>query len=182
MEWDEVPEAGRTWRVRARLADEPGTLVALAAHLGRHGCNLLSVAVLPVAGESAADEDTGHVVDELVLRAPASLTEGKLTALVETQGGRCVGISTASVRDLVDAQTSVLRAASDALSGASTASEALRRVLDADGVRPAEDGDFAVSSSSAEEVGAVERGPGGHRATITQTSSTRRSTVGSASV
>ena len=85
------------------MADEPGALAALAAHLGRHGCNLLSVAVLPVAGESAADEDTGHVVDELVLRAPASLTEGRLTGLVETHGGRCVGISTASVRDLVDA-------------------------------------------------------------------------------
>ncbi len=125
------------------------------------------MAVLPVAGESAASEDTGHVVDELVLRAPASLTEGKLTGLVETHGGRCVGIGTASVRDLVDAQTTVLRAASDALSGANTVSEALRRVLDADGVRPANDGDFAVSSPSADEVGAVERGPGGHRATIT---------------
>jgi len=168
MGWDEVPEAGRTWRVRARLADEPGTLAALAAHLGRHGCNLLSVAVLPVAGESAAaDEDTGHVVDELVLRAPASLTEGKLTGLVETHGGRCVGISTASVRDLVDAQTTVLRAASDALSGASTVSEALRRVLDADGVRPVADDDLEITSSPTDEVGAVRLGPGGHRATIT---------------
>jgi len=40
-------------------------------------------------------------------------------------------------------------------------------VLDADGVRPANDGDFEVSSPSADEVGAVRLGPGGHRATIT---------------
>ncbi len=55
-----MPEASRMWRVRARLADEPGALAALAAHLGRHGCNLLSVAVLPVAG------------DQLLVRTPVT--------------------------------------------------------------------------------------------------------------
>lgn len=169
MQWDEIPETGRTWRVRARLADRPGTLATLATHLGKHGCNLLSVAVLPVAGDANAPEETATVVDELVLHAPATLTEEELTRLVEAHGGRCVGISSASVRDLVDAQTTVLRAASDALSGASTAYEALRRVLGADWVRPlADDGDLDLpAATAADVVGSIQLEPGGHRATIT---------------
>ncbi|MGZ4553678.1 MAG: hypothetical protein ACXVGN_08870, partial [Mycobacteriaceae bacterium] len=141
----------------------------MTTHLGKHGCNLLSVAVLPVAGDANAPEESATVVDELVLHAPATLTEEELTTLVEAHGGRCVGISSASVRDLVDAQTTVLRAASDALSGASTAYEALRRVLGADWVRPlADDGDLDLpAATAADVVGSIQLEPGGHRATIT---------------
>ncbi len=163
MTWDEFAQPGRTWRVRARLADRPGTLARLATRLGQHGCNLLGVAVLPVADGPDAFEDAGDVVDELVLRAPATLGHGELMRLVEAQGARCLGVVSASVGDLVDAQTAVLRAATDALSGKSTTYEALRVVLNADSVRqPAK-----ATESAAGEVGAVRLQVGGHRATIT---------------
>lgn len=163
MTWDEFAQPGRTWRVRARLADRPGTLARLATRLGQHGCNLLGVAVLPVADGPDAFDDAADVVDELVLRAPATLGHGELMRLVEAQGARCLGIVPASVGDLVDAQTAVLRAATDALSGNSTTYEALRVVLNADSVRrPAK-----ATESAAGEVGAVRLQVGGHRATIT---------------
>ncbi|MGZ4524226.1 MAG: GNAT family N-acetyltransferase [Mycobacteriaceae bacterium] len=159
MTWDEMPETSRTWRVRARLADRPGALASLAARLGEHGCNLLGVTVLPVAGEPTTCHEEGSVVDELMLRAPASLRHGDLMAVVEAQGARCVGIVPASVGDLVDPQTAVLRSVATVLSGRGTAYEALRLALSADWVRPTAD-------ASDREAGEVRLEHGGHRATI----------------
>jgi len=160
MTWDEFAQPGRTWRVRARLTDRPGTLARLATRLGQHGCNLLGA---PGSRWTGRVRGRCDVVDELVLRAPATLGHGELMRLVEAQGARCLGIVPASVGDLVDAQTAVLRAATDALSGNSTTYEALRVVLNADSVRqPAK-----ATESAAGEVGAVRLQVGGHRATIT---------------
>jgi hypothetical protein len=90
MTWDEMPETSRTWRVRARLADRPGALASLAARLGEHGCNLLGVTVLPVAGEPTAGHEEGSVVDELMLRAPAASASSRpRLAIWWTRRRRC---------------------------------------------------------------------------------------------
>jgi hypothetical protein len=166
MEWDELHQTGTTWRVRVRLADHPGRLALLATRLSEHGCNLLGVGVLPVAGEPS--DPAGNVVDELVLRAPVGLGPAQLVALVEVPGASCVGIVPASVGDLVDTQTAVLRAAGGVLSGAATAGDALGQVLDADSVVAATDGiDAADPADGAGAPGSIRLDGGGHRATIT---------------
>jgi diacylglycerol O-acyltransferase len=161
MDWDELHETGKTWRVRVQLADHPGQLAMLATRLSDRGCNLLGVSVLPVAGDPS--DPAANVVDELVLRAPAALRAGELSAIVEVPGGRCVGISAASLGDLVDTHTAVLRTAAGVLSGIDTAADALAQVLGADSVallarNPGEGGG---------EPGSIRLDSRGHRATIT---------------
>lgn len=161
MDWDGLNLTGRTWRVRVRLADHPGELAAVATRLSQRGCNLLGVTVLPVADDPA--DPAGNVVDELVLRAPAALRPGELVTLIEVPGTRCVGIVAASVGDLVDAQTAVLRTATGILSGAGSPREALRQVLSADSVEIVQP-DAGVAMG---EPGSVRLEADGHRATIT---------------
>ncbi|MEP7019790.1 MAG: wax ester/triacylglycerol synthase family O-acyltransferase [Pseudonocardiales bacterium] len=161
MDWDELHQTGNTWRVRVQLADHPGQLAALATQLSELGCNLLGVTVLPVAGDPS--DPAGNVVDELVLRAPAALRAGQLTTLLEGPGARCVGIVPASVGDLVDTQTAVLRTAAGLLAGDASAADALRQVLGADSVavitnRP---------GTAGGEPGAISLDSGDHRARIT---------------
>ncbi|WP_127783066.1 wax ester/triacylglycerol synthase family O-acyltransferase [Rhodococcus sp. X156] len=134
MEWDELHAAGQTWRLRAQLVDRPGTLAALVTSLSARGCNLLGVSVLPVAGEPTELDQAGRVVDELVLRTPQGLEEAELVALVQAQGARFIGMSPASVEELVDTETTVLRAATDLLAGRCSEQVAMRRVLAADTV------------------------------------------------
>jgi diacylglycerol O-acyltransferase len=159
MGWDELAQNGRTWRARVQLTDDPGRLATLATRLSERGCNLLGVTVLPVPGD--LDGAAADVVDELVLRAPAELRRGELIALVEAAGARCVGIAPASVGDLVDPPTAVLRSATRTLTGAATTYEALRQVLAADSVDPTDMG------SNADPPGSVRLDRAGHRATIT---------------
>jgi diacylglycerol O-acyltransferase len=159
MNWDELGETGRTWRVRVRLVDHPGELAMVTARLSERGCNLLGVTVLPIAEMRAGAE--GSVIDELVLRAPATLGAADLSALVEVPGARCVGVVPASVADLIDVPTGVLRAASAAVSRATNIEEALRNVLGADSVRPANDASPTDADSD------VRLTSNGHQATIT---------------
>ena len=152
------------WRIRARLVDRPGALAGLTRGLGERGANVLAVSVLPVADTpSNGEAGAGRVVDELVLRAPAAVSEGDLRLLVESVGVRCVGVTRASVQELVDPQTAVLQAAAAALSGRSSTYEALRLVLGADAVYPI--GSAAVTGDRG--LGAVQLHTRGHRATIT---------------
>ena len=160
MEWDELQQTGRTWRVRVRLADHPGQLATLATRLSDGGCNLLGVAVLPVAGEPT--DTAANVVDEIVLRAPTELRPGQLRALVEMPGARCVGIAAASVGDLVDAQTAVLRSAAGILSGAGTTCDALAQLLGADSVRV-----ITADPDAVGETGVTCLDSDGNRVTIT---------------
>jgi diacylglycerol O-acyltransferase len=161
MDWDELHQAGETWRVRVRLADHPGQLAILATRLSERGCNLLGVAVLPVAGDPS--DPAANVVDELVLRAPATLRCGELIAMVEIPGARCVGIAPASVGGLVDDQTAVLRSLSAILAGTGSPADALRQVLCADSVDT-----LAVDATTlGGEPGSVRVDPNGHRLTIT---------------
>ncbi|MCU1656945.1 MAG: Acyltransferase [Pseudonocardiales bacterium] len=159
MDWDEVHQPGRTWRVRVRLADRPGQLATLAVRLSDQQCNLLGVTVLPTAGEPSGA--AGDVVDELVLRAPDVLGPAELRRLVEMPGATCVGVAPASVADLVDAQTAALRAASSAVSGAATTLEALRHILTADTVAV-----VGGEAPAASAPGSTHLDLAGHRATI----------------
>ncbi|PZS36029.1 MAG: hypothetical protein DLM58_02580 [Pseudonocardiales bacterium] len=117
--------------------------------------------MLPVAGDPS--DPAGNVIDELVLRAPATMRAGQLTALLEGPGARCVGIAPGSVGDLVDTQTAVPRTAAGLLAGDASAADALRQVLGADSV--------AVITSrpgtAGGELGEVSLDSSGHRATIT---------------
>jgi len=151
------------WRIRARLVDRPGALAGLTRGLGERGANVLAVTVLPVADTPSNGEAGGGVVDELVFRAPAAVGEGDLRLLVESVGVRCIGVTRASVHELVDPQTAVLQAAATAMSGRSSVYEALRLVLGADAVYPI--GSAAVTGDRG--LGAVQLHTRGHRATMT---------------
>jgi diacylglycerol O-acyltransferase / wax synthase len=159
MDWSQPAEPGRIWRARVQLIDNPGRLAELATRLSENGCNLLGLTVLPVPSEPA-DAD-GKVVDELVLRAPADLRRSELISLIEVGGTRCVGVTPASVTDLVDEPTAALRSATGTLTGSLTTCDAVRQVLAADSVDPVESDDGAAVT------GVVVLDPGGHRATIT---------------
>ncbi|MDQ2748823.1 MAG: wax ester/triacylglycerol synthase family O-acyltransferase [Actinomycetota bacterium] len=161
MDWDQLQQTGTAWRIRVQLADHPGQLAALATRLSDHGCNLLGVSVLPVAGDPS--DPAGDVVDELVLRAPVALQRGELSGLVEVPGARCVGISPASVGDLVDTPTAVLRTAAGVLSGLGTPADALAQVLGADSVTVQP----RAAGTHGAEPGSIRLTAHGHRATIT---------------
>lgn len=135
MDWEQLYETGRVWRVRAALEDRPGALAKLATRLSERGCNLLEVAVHPVSA-GIADSGGGNVIDEFVLRTPDGMGVDDLVALVSAEGVSCVGVAPAAVKDLVDGETAVLRAALAVLAGTSTLSEVLRRLLVADSVTP----------------------------------------------
>ncbi|MBD8506107.1 wax ester/triacylglycerol synthase family O-acyltransferase [Hoyosella sp. G463] len=134
MEWERISDTGQIWRVRVQLVDRPGTLSALTARLSAHECNLLAVTVLPVSG---SDTSEGNVVDDFVLRAPARMTADHLRALVESDSVTCCGLTTGSVNDLVDPETTLLRLTRAALAGTITVAEAIRRLLGADSMEPA---------------------------------------------
>ncbi len=115
----------KTWRLRVELDDSPGALARVTVRLADRDCNVLALSVIPVPG---------GVVDELVVRAAPGLLPADLVATVRAEGGRCVGITPADLRDLVDAPTAALRAAGHALRLPGTLCDALRVVLGADSV------------------------------------------------
>ncbi|WP_367136959.1 GNAT family N-acetyltransferase [Saccharothrix sp. HUAS TT1] len=120
----------KTWRLRVELDDSPGALARVTTRLADRDCNVLALSVLPVPG---------GVIDELVVRAAPDLMPADLLAAVRAEGGRCVGITAADLRDLVDAPTAALRAAGHALRDPAAVCEALRAVLGADSVVVAPD-------------------------------------------
>ncbi|MBB5805042.1 GNAT superfamily N-acetyltransferase [Saccharothrix ecbatanensis] len=114
-----------TWRLRVELDDSPGALARVTIRLADQDCNVLSLSVIPVPG---------GVIDELVVRAGPGLLPADLVAAVRAEGGRCVGITAADMRDLVDAPTAALRAAGHAMRDPGAVCDALRAVLAADSV------------------------------------------------
>ncbi len=131
----ETGDAGRIWRARVQLIDRPGTLAELSARLGESDCNLLGVAVLPVASELSGLDQPGSVVDELVLRAPERMTRRELIPLFAIDGATFVGLAPASVSDLVDPDIATLAVVAAILSGRGTVDDALRQVLRAESVQ-----------------------------------------------
>lgn len=133
-----------TWRLRIRLDDRPGTLARVTTRLAARDCNVLGLSVLPVPG---------GVIDEIVVSTPAGTEPASLIDDIRAEGGRCVGITRAQVRQMVDRTTASLRAAGAALRDQAATAEAVRTMLGADSVRVAESGD-------------VEADPSGHLAVL----------------
>ncbi|GLZ29620.1 hypothetical protein Lesp02_18100 [Lentzea sp. NBRC 105346] len=113
-----------TWRLRVELADSPGALARVTIRLADADCNVLALSVIPVPG---------GVLDELVVQTGPGVLPADLVAAVRSEGGRCVGITPANLRDLVDSPTAALRAAANAMQDGNV-TDALRKVLAADSV------------------------------------------------
>ncbi|MGQ0840163.1 GNAT family N-acetyltransferase [Actinokineospora sp.] len=133
-----------TWRLRIQLDDRPGTLARVTTRLAARDCNVLGLSVLPVPG---------GVVDEIVVNTPADTTPAQVIADIRAEGGRCVGITRADLRHLVDNTTSALRAVAAALGDPAAVAEAVRTMLGADAV---------TTADGADEPDAI-----GHRAPLT---------------
>jgi GNAT superfamily N-acetyltransferase len=115
--------APQTWLLRVELDDRPGALARLTTRLAARDCNVLGLAVLPVPG---------GVVDELVVHTPEELAPATLVAEIRAEGGRCVGLTPANLRNLVDSTTASLRAVAAALRDPAAVPEAMRTLLAAD--------------------------------------------------
>ncbi len=124
-----------TWRMRIELSDSPGALARVTVRLAAADCNVLALHVIPVPG---------GVLDEIVVRAGEGVLPADLVDAVRSEGGKCVGITSADLRDLVDEPTAVLRAARMALTDPDRTAEALRQVLAADSVSYGEAADGQV--------------------------------------
>ncbi len=111
--------------MRIELSDSPGALARVTIRLAAADCNVLALHVIPVPG---------GVLDEIVVRAGEGVLPADLVEAVRSEGGKCVGITGADVKDLVDEPTAVLRAARMALTDPDQTAEALRQVLAADAV------------------------------------------------
>ncbi|MET1074669.1 MAG: GNAT family N-acetyltransferase, partial [Umezawaea sp.] len=114
-----------TWRLRVQLDDSPGALARVTIRLAERDCNVLALAVIPVPG---------GVIDEVVVQVAPGLLPADLVEAIRAEGGRCIGITNADVRDLVDAPTAALRAAGNAVRNPGSVCDALRAVLAADSV------------------------------------------------
>jgi hypothetical protein len=105
----------RIWRIRATLADRPGSLATLTSKLAALGVNILAIQIHP---------DEHGVTDELLVGAPRDVTSKEMWAAVEAGGGSCVRVVYADAHQLADPPTRALllaaRVAADplALSGA----------------------------------------------------------------
>ncbi|MDX8034520.1 GNAT family N-acetyltransferase [Lentzea sp. BCCO 10_0856] len=124
-----------TWRMRIELSDSPGALARVTVRLAAADCNVLALHVIPVPG---------GVLDEIVVRAGEGVLPADLVEAVRSEGGKCVGITGADMKELLDEPTAVLRAAKLALSDPDRTAEALRQVLAADSVTYGEAGDGQV--------------------------------------
>ncbi|WP_405086522.1 ACT domain-containing protein [Microbispora sp. NBC_01389] len=94
-------QATSLWRVRARVAERPGRLAALAGAFARLGCNILSLQIAP-AGSAAMARGGCDALDEFVVEAPASLTPQDLWRAVDRAGGVDAVVVPAQVKDLID--------------------------------------------------------------------------------
>lgn len=124
-----------TWRMRFELSDSPGALARVTVRLAAADCNVLALHVIPVPG---------GVLDEIVVRAGEGVLPADLVEAVRGEGAKCVGITSADLRDLVDEPTAALRAAKMALADPGRTAEALRQVLSADAVTHGEAGEGQV--------------------------------------
>ncbi|GLZ39446.1 GNAT family N-acetyltransferase [Actinokineospora sp. NBRC 105648] len=120
--------APTTWRLRVQLDDRPGTLARVTTRLAARDCNVLALSVLPVPG---------GVVDEIVVSTGPGTAPADLIDEIRAEGGRCVGITRADLRHLVDHTTAGLRAVGNALRDPAGVAEAVRTLIGADAVVPA---------------------------------------------
>ncbi|MGW0550185.1 GNAT family N-acetyltransferase [Streptomyces altiplanensis] len=119
---DGAPSVSETalWRMRTTVRDEPGSLALLCTALARHQVDILTLQTHPLA------EGT---VDELLLRAPATLQAAALSREVSAAGGSDTWLERADAHDLVDAPTRVLGLATRTALDAAELPLALRQLL-----------------------------------------------------
>lgn len=134
---------GPVWRLRAELTDRPGALARLTAGLAARDCNILALTVLPVPD---------GVIDDLIISTPDSLRPAELVSLVRGVGGRCAGITKADPHDLTDGPAHALRLATALVERSISHPEAIRALLDADSVEPADSPDGPANLSDREPV------------------------------
>ncbi|MGG5173096.1 amino acid-binding protein [Pseudarthrobacter sp. J1738] len=87
------------WRARVVLRDEPGALESVTHELARHDVNILSIHVHQLSGA---------VMDELVLSAPAELSERKILQYLSEGGGTGPALWPTTALALADGQTMAL--------------------------------------------------------------------------
>lgn len=108
------------WRMRTTVRDEPGSLAALCLALARHRVDILALQTHPLADGA---------VDELLLRAPESLTDAELKEAAATGGGSATWLERADAHDLVDAPTRALTLATRTALDAAELPLALRQLF-----------------------------------------------------
>lgn len=111
------------WRVRAGLADRPGSLAELAAACGRAGVNIQTVQVFP--------EGTS-VTDELVLQVPQDWSRERLHELVSGAGGEAVSAVPVTTAALEDQPTRYVQAVRAIIAQPATFPEVAAHLFDAD--------------------------------------------------
>jgi GNAT superfamily N-acetyltransferase len=119
------------WRVRATVADSPGTLARVCAALAGLEINIISLQAHPLP--------TG-TVDEFLLRAPGTLARNALTGAVAAAGGSDIWTERADAHDLVDVPTHVLGLATRTALDAAELPVALRQLFGRCAIRQYPDG------------------------------------------
>ncbi|MEU6733630.1 GNAT family N-acetyltransferase [Streptomyces physcomitrii] len=114
------PAPSTLWRMRTTVRDTPGALASLCSALAGLRVDILSLGTHPLA------EGT---VDEFLLRVPAELESGTLTAAVAEAGGRDTWMELADTHDLVDAPTRILALATRTALDSAELPLALRQLL-----------------------------------------------------
>lgn len=110
-------------RVRAILPDRPGSLAALALHLGEAGVNIAGLQVFPGAD---------NVTDELILRVPAELGMPTLSKLLEDGGATGASIQECTEEALDDQPLRYVAAARTILEKPMAFPEIVARLFDAE--------------------------------------------------
>ncbi|MFE0045213.1 GNAT family N-acetyltransferase [Streptomyces albireticuli] len=108
------------WRMRTTVRDEPGSLAALCLALARHHVDILALQTHPLADGA---------VDELLLRAPETLTDAELKEAAAAGGGSATWLERADAHDLVDAPTRALTLATRTALDAAELPLALRQLF-----------------------------------------------------
>ncbi len=118
-------EAGNPWRVRADIADKPGTLAKLVRAIGSLHTYSVGVSVIGHEGD--------YRTIDIALLAPESVTEEVLRAAAQSVG-RNVYIGPGSPDDAMDLPTRVLDAATAVVARPDWAPLAARKLVEADEV------------------------------------------------
>ncbi|MEV8476002.1 GNAT family N-acetyltransferase [Streptomyces sp. NPDC051173] len=119
-EESEADRGTALWRMRTTVRDEPGSLAALCAALARHRVDILALQTHPLADGA---------VDELLLRAPDTLTPSGLSDAATAGGGSGTWLERADAHDLVDAPTRALTLATRTALDAAELPLALRQLF-----------------------------------------------------
>ncbi|MGD9485477.1 GNAT family N-acetyltransferase [Streptomyces sp. TRM70308] len=108
------------WRLRTTVPERPGALAVLCTSLARRRIDILALQTHPLGAAT---------VDEFLLRAPAGVESGELSALAATGGGHDTWVERADAHDLVDGPTRTLALATRTALDTAELPLALRELL-----------------------------------------------------